>query len=53
VAEGNTIQSSGSGAQNTAPNSSPNQIGCGQGNCPPGTAGAAPSSPSSTAKAAA
>jgi cytochrome c oxidase subunit 2 len=53
VAEGNTIQSSGTGAQNTAPNSSPNQIGCGQGNCPAGTAGAAPSSPSSTAKAAA
>ncbi len=53
VAAGNTIQSSGSGAQNRAPISSPNQIACGQGTCPAGTAGAAPSSPSSTAKAAA
>jgi cytochrome c oxidase subunit II len=53
VAEGNTLQGSGSGAQNTAPNSSPNQIGCGQGNCPAGTADPPPQSPSSTAKAAA
>jgi cytochrome c oxidase subunit 2 len=54
VAQGNTIQGSSSGAQNTAPSSSPNQNGCGQGGCPAGTADPAPqSSNSSTAKAAA
>jgi cytochrome c oxidase subunit 2 len=53
VAEGNTIQASGTGAQNLPPKTSPNQIGCGQGSCPPGTADPAPQSPSSTAKAAA
>jgi cytochrome c oxidase subunit 2 len=55
VAQGNTLNgSSGSGAQNTPPPAAPNSSGCGQGNCPASSAGAAPqSSNSSTAKAAA
>ena len=55
VAQGNTIGgSSGRNAQNTPPPAAPNSSGCGQGNCPASSAGAAPqSSSSSTAKAAA